>query len=335
MKRSIILFFSLNLSFCVCAQISDFANTDFRMADSIAAVYAGHSLGDIRGLSHKLTQKLPTSQEKFRAIYKWVCENIENDYFLYMKTTRQRAKLKSEEEFKAWNKKFNATVFKKLIEERKTICSGYAYLVRELALHAGLSCVIINGYGRTAVANVKGKGVPNHTWNAVQMDNKWYLCDATWSSGAINLQQSRFIPGFNEAYFLADPSIFIRNHYPLDSKWMLVHDDKPSLDVFLTRPVIYSPVYTLNITDLSPDILEASAVRGDKFSFQFKADGQSIRHAELQIRGPAGVITAVPTIYRSNSGHYCIDYIFTAKGKHHVHVLLENNYAFSYTIHVQ
>jgi hypothetical protein len=334
MKKTVLLLVFLTLSACLYAQISDFNYTDFRKADSIAAQYSRVSLQDIRTLSHLLTTKLRTPQEKFRAIYKWVCDNIENDYSLYMKTSRQRAKLKSDAEFRAWNKKFNDLVFRKLIAKQKTVCSGYAYLIRELALHAGMTCEIINGYGRTAVSNIGGKGLPNHTWNAIQLGGKWYLCDATWSSGAINLQESQFIPKFNEAYFLADPSLFIRNHYPLDSAWMLVRD-KPSLHQFLTRPIVYSPVYDYNITEINPETFKASATLGEKFSIEFNVNGKSIPKATLQMKGPRGLMSVAPQLYRSNSGLYAIDHVFASKGKHVVHVLLDDRYAFTYSVKVE
>ena len=125
---------------------SDFAGTDFSKADSIAALYPRHSLRDPRALAGKLTRPLSTDVEKFRAIYTWVCMNIANDYALYLKNERQRRKYTAPEQRKTWNRAFSAHVFKKLLHEHKTVCPGYAYLVKELAFHAGIKCVIVDGY---------------------------------------------------------------------------------------------------------------------------------------------------------------------------------------------
>lgn len=62
------------------SQISDFADADFEKADSIAALYKGESLGSLPLLAHNLTAPLSGEAERFRAIYTWVCTNIENDY---------------------------------------------------------------------------------------------------------------------------------------------------------------------------------------------------------------------------------------------------------------
>jgi hypothetical protein len=326
--------FLVFFSSCVHAQISDFRQTDFKEADSIAALYPKHSLKDLRSLVGKLTRPLSTEEEKFRAIYKWVCDNIENDYSLYLRNKRKREKLKDPGELKEWNNKFSAVVFRYLLEQQKTVCTGYAYLVREMASHAGLSCKIIDGYGRTIQSNIGGPGIANHSWNAIQLNGKWYLCDATWSSGLIDTQESSFVKRFDDSYFLADPALFIRNHYPLDSTWMLL-DIKPSLRKFLDRPIIYSTIYRYEINQLFPDTFETTAVKGQTFSFQFaKSNELPITKAELSIRGPKMANSTYPEVYRNATGLYCIDHIFSGKGTHTVHILLNDSYVVTYTVKV-
>ncbi|MBA4058197.1 MAG: hypothetical protein C0490_26005, partial [Marivirga sp.] len=196
----VIVFFSASL----LAQPVGSKVVDFTKADSVAALYPNYSLKDLRNLANKLTIPLSTEEEKFRAIYFWICNNIENDYEYYVTNKHKREKLHNDPDaLKEWNRKFSVLVFNKLLSEQKTVCSGYAYLFKELAFHAGLSCVIIDGYGRTAEANIGGPGIANHSWNAIQLNKKWYLCDATWSSGAIDTQNGSFVKRFDDAYFLA------------------------------------------------------------------------------------------------------------------------------------
>src|SRR3954469_11114090 len=80
----------------VWSQHSDFSCTDFSKADSIAEYYTAHSLTNLKALADHLTGSLPTEQEKFRAIYKWVCSNIEAGYELLTLNKYKRAKLKGE-----------------------------------------------------------------------------------------------------------------------------------------------------------------------------------------------------------------------------------------------
>ena len=326
----VFLFFSL----CVSAQVTDFSQVDFRKADSVVQRYPNHSLRDLKRLAGKLTMPLPTEEEKFRAIYTWVCNNIEYDYALYVKN-KQKEKYSNREELKAWNKKFSALVFKNLLNKQRTVCSGYAYLVRELASHAGLTCVIIDGYGRTSQANLRGSGKANHSWNAIQLNGKWYLCDATWSSGAIATGSLRFIKKFDASYFLADPALFVRNHYPSDSSWMLLQH-KPTLKEFLNGPLIYSSAFKYKINTLLPETFDITTDRGKPVSFQFASNsGEAIEHAELYGMGIANSTAFYSPFYRDSTGLYCIDHTFSTKGTHLVHVLLNHSYAFTYTVKVR
>lgn len=198
-------------------QVNDFKTTDFHKADSIAERLTAHPLIDLKTLADKLTGSLPTEQEKFRSIYKWVCSNIEADYELLLLNKRNRSILKGDQLLQ-WNKKFNVIVFKTLQQEHKTVCTGYAYLVRELAYHAGLSCKIVNGYAKHAGVDQYAPGDVNHSWNTILLNGKWYECDATWSSGIFNLSLKRFIKKYDDCYFLMEPTLFYKTHYSEDQK---------------------------------------------------------------------------------------------------------------------
>ncbi|MBX2947204.1 MAG: hypothetical protein KF725_15345 [Cyclobacteriaceae bacterium] len=317
----------------VFGQLKDFNGVDFKKADSTAKQYQGHSLQDIRSLSLKLTTSLSSDVEKFRAIYRWTCLNIENDPVLFLKNQHKRKKLKSTEARDKWNKQLNTIVFETLVKKHKTVCTGYAYLVKELAYHAGLNCEIVDGYGRTAAANIGGTGVINHSWNAVQLNGKWYLCDPTWSSGAVDMEKRIFIKNYNDAYFLAEPKLFIRNHYPLDTTWMLV-TEKPSLYKFLNRTLIYSSFYDFNIEQVLPETFNVIIERGKPLFIQFSqpSDGHTIN---LIINGPKGVVTLTPQLKKEPNGLNMIEHSFSSKGLHTLHVLLNSSYVFTYSVLVK
>ena len=166
------------------AQITDFKSIDFTRADNIAKLNEGSSLKNLPLLAHKLTHNLPTKVEKFRAIYFWVCHNIKGDYSQYIKVASKRKKLKDNTaEFLKWNSAYKKVMFKKLLKHKRTMCTGYAYLIKELCFLANIECEIVDGYGRTVDENINTLETANHSWNAVKLNNKWYLCDATWASG--------------------------------------------------------------------------------------------------------------------------------------------------------
>ena len=45
----------------------------------------------------------------------------------------------------------------------------------------GIKVLMVNGFGRTSAVDFSKLTMPNHTWNAVNLNNKWYLCDPTWA----------------------------------------------------------------------------------------------------------------------------------------------------------
>ncbi len=332
--RVALLGFSL-LQSSLYAQVSDFSNYSFIKADSIAELYPNHSIANLNILSFKLTNTLNSNIEKFRAIYKWVSNNIENDYSLYIKNKRMREKLINKPtELADWNRQFHPKVFSKLLKDHSTVCTGYAYLIKELCYYADIKSEIINGYGRTSKANIGGIGIPNHSWNSVELNNKWYLCDATWSSGSINTEAYSFIKQFNEAYFLPDPTFFVQNHYPLDSS-LLFLENPPTLDEFLNAPLAYKDAFNYAITPVLPSTFETVVKKGQSLTFKFKTKKElSNTVAKIELRQSNSSNSSSPKIYVDNLGNYCMDQQFKSKGAFDVHILFDNNYAFSYLIHV-
>ncbi len=308
---------------------------DFTKADSIAALYPNHSLANLKILADKLTAPLPTEKEKFRAIFKWVCNNIETDYDFYVKSTAKRKQLQNQpEKLEKWNAESNRHFFQKLLKEQKTICTGYAYLVKELAFHAGLKCKIIDGYGRTPQANVGGTGIANHSWNAVELDHQWYLADATWSAGAVDPMQRKFIRQFSDSYFLTPPSLFVLTHYPLDSSWLLL-PHKPTLTHFLNGPVVYKGAVEYNLLPVSPEDFRLTATKGQEISFSFSQQADPLLDKiEIQVVDGLNATSFYPAACAHADGITTVKHVFSKKGSFTVHVRFDDTYVFTYSVSV-
>ncbi len=326
-----LLIFTIVFSFNLYSQVSDFADTDFRKADSVAVRYADFPLNDLKGLAEKLTQPFSKEEEKFRAIYFWVCNAIEGDYAYYLKNEKQRTKLQHEPKaLKAWNDAFSKQVFTRLLNQKKTICTGYAYLIKALSAWAGLSCKIVDGYGRSVSSNVGGAGTLNHSWNAILLNGKWYLCDATWSSGVIDPKTGVFIEKFEDAYFLTTPTLFVRSHYPLDTA-MLFLKNKPLLQEFLQGPIVYRAAYKYNANPIFPKSFIVSATTGETISICFNQQEMNSEEFELQVNNSV----MKPQLNVEKNGHYSVDYTFKNRGTYIVHARLNSEYLFTYQIRVR
>lgn len=311
----------------VCAQTDDIRLRDFSMSDSVAAKYAGHSLDNLPLLSHLLTQHLPDDALKFRAIFKWVCENIENDYQLFTENQRQRSKIKDVQQLKEWNATMQKRMFATLLKKRSTVCTGYAYLIKELSQFAGITAEIVDGYGRTVAANIGGEGVMNHSWTAVLLEDRWYLCDATWASGVIDVSQKQFVRKYDDAYFLSEPHYFIRNHYPANLRWTLL-ETNPSLETFLNRPIVYSKAYHHKILPQNPDLFDLDPVDASLRLQVVIEDGSQLR---LSLR--TNDEFAKPVECAMMNGNICtVDFTSKRKSSYLLHVMVNNDPVFTYRV---
>jgi len=169
----------------------------------------------IESLRNYLLKGSNNDFEKVRSACRWIAENIEYDIESYFKISQKRSYVSD------------------ILKARKAVCSGYSRLFEKLLTQSEIEVVTISGYGkgyRYSQGNKFSGTIPNHAWNAVKIENKWYLVDVTWAAGGIN-KNKRYVKEFDETYFLTPPEHFIFNHFPEEQKWQLL--DKPiSLEEF-------------------------------------------------------------------------------------------------------
>ena len=331
MANRIVLFFIFVVTISH-AQVSDFNAVNFKQADYIAKMNKGASLDNLPLLAHKLTSKLPTDVEKFRAIYTWVCQNITADINQQNKIFRKRKKYKNDSlGYIAWNNTYLKTTFKRLLNDKKTMCTGYAYLIKELSFLANLKCEIINGYGRSVSSNIDELEMANHSWNAVKLDNKWYLSDATWSSGYI--VNSTYIMDYNDGYFLTDPLLFAKSHYPIEKEWLLT--EETSTRTFVASPLIYGETYEHKIIPISPQNMNIAIGKNQEINFSFKSF-KSIDKNSISLIKYVGIKDLPLEIYNlhNNNGIISFNYKFKHKGTYDIHLRINKDVVASYVINV-
>ncbi len=323
--------------FQVHAQLSDFSSTNFEKADAIALKHKGETLYNLTALVEKLTEHLPTDVERFRAIYMWVCTNISNDYNLYSKNSRKRNRFLNDPILlETWNTEFKKEIFKQLVENKKTICTGYAYLVKEMANIANIECEIVHGYGKTSTMNIDNITAPNHSWNAVKLNNKWYLCDPTWASGLIDPDTFQFKFDFKDGLFLPSPDLFVMNHYPLEEQWMLLENNKPTFDMFLQAPLIYNRAYANLSTHIFPSEMHNTIKKDEPIAFKYKlAKNVDLSEVLLMIDDGRRTIETKPIKSKLDNSYLTLEYQFEKRGFYDVHLLINNDLISTYTFRVK
>uniref|UniRef100_A0A8C4RPQ7 Kyphoscoliosis peptidase n=1 Tax=Erpetoichthys calabaricus TaxID=27687 RepID=A0A8C4RPQ7_ERPCA len=129
----------------------------------------------------------------------------------------------------------------------------------------GIQCVEISGHGK-GIGYRLGQNYQNtksnHMWNAVQLGGQWFLLDACWGAGTVDIGTRTFTKRYDEFYFLPDPETFIDSHCPDDCQWQLT-DSPISLEDFELSVFKTSEFYRLGISLISPKSLHLLTVSGE------------------------------------------------------------------------
>lgn len=159
---------------------------------------------DLAEMAEEITAKSNTDEERLRAIFVWIAHNIEYD-------------VKS---FKS-GKIPNSTAIG-VVQKGRAVCEGYSNLFQELASNVGIKSLIVSGFSKGyGYQNRKKLETSDHAWNIVLLNNDWYLIDATWGAGHLNMR-GRYVPAMQEKYFMADPAFFVTEHLPEDPAMQLL-----------------------------------------------------------------------------------------------------------------
>lgn len=212
-----------------------FSYGSFAQTDTTVGIHTPKGeAGSYKKLTHALCDSLTGDRQKANAIYNWITHHIRYDV-----KAMQQGRLKEEKP-------------EKVFKQRKGMCAGYSLLFAAMCNEAGLKAVMVDGYAKDWMFDDGDKlYIPRHAWNAVYIDKKWQLVDATWGAGGLSqapgwLKQQmskaakdpsqasgklRFRYHYDTTCFLADPLVFRIRHLPSDPLWQLTDTCMP-LQVF-------------------------------------------------------------------------------------------------------
>ncbi len=260
MKQLLIISFILFSSLVFCQDKTDFTAID-QKARSIRTT-------DAESLAKQLTDGYTTDQQKVRAIFRWVTENIEYKTSEYSRHPVPRPRAKKEANDTAALKPLDQRVADNVLENGTAVCDGYSRLFKALCNYAGLRAEIIFGYARGS-KGMRRFGC-NHSWNVVFVDYKWELMDVTWASGYISARGGEFVKEFDENYFMPPPAAFIEEHYPDDLQWTLM-DDPPLMAEFRNSPYKQKTFTKYRIRSYSPSKGLLEVAEGDTLHFELES----------------------------------------------------------------
>jgi transglutaminase/protease-like cytokinesis protein 3 len=104
----------------------------------------------------------------------------------------------------------------------------------------------------------------DHEYNLVKIDGNWYAIDATWGAG--HIVGKSYVKEFNEFYFLTNPELLIKSHFPEEEKWQLTKK-RYTLADFERWPLVYDNFYKYGFTKFLPEegVLELKDSNIQKF----------------------------------------------------------------------
>ncbi len=164
---------------------------------------------NIPALAKDLLAPFSTQQEKVRAIFVWITNNISYDCAAYHsnKSNRVTFTYKTEAELASKKQRYYYDYASRVLQSRKAVCEGYAALFNALCKIAGVDSEVVIGTASNNIDKIKRlkekkNFFTNHTWNKVFIDGVWYYADATWASGYCDVGVRHFFREFKPYYYL-------------------------------------------------------------------------------------------------------------------------------------
>jgi len=147
----------------------------------------------------KLTANVRDKFLKVKILHDWICYYIAYDADTFFGRER------------------NNQDYISVIKNKKAVCAGYAALFNELCRLASVESIGINGYSKGYGYDEKKGASIDHAWNAVKINDRWYLLDLTWDAGY--LEGSAFIRSYTTHYLFLDSGLFRYDHLPAENKY--------------------------------------------------------------------------------------------------------------------
>lgn len=288
----------------------DIKNFDYHRADSIALNFPKKKFKTVSDVASVLTQDLTTEHEKFRAIFRWITDNIE-----YNKTAQ------------------NVADADKVVRKNKAVCQGFSNLLKEMCTVVNIPCESITGYTKTEIADINRKlKKTDHAWNCVKLYGKWYLVDVTWATSKLNVVNRKFVKEFDEYYYLTPPEKFILDHYPKEKKYQFL--DRPvKKSVFVKAPVYYTDYFHMQLSNINPS---KGALKW-KINKPIRIEVGSVTPltSAAVLINTDKFVTPVELKQDATNGKYYFDYAFPFPGKIDFTVYFNGVCMVEYLIHVR
>ena len=264
---------------------------------------------DLKKFKEDLKDKVNNLDDEVKAkiLFLWICENIayDDDSFFSGKSVECEPE----------------AVFR----NGKTLCSGYARLFKNIGEYIRLEIQCVSCYSK-GLGYEPGQTLTstNHEYNIIKLDNKYRPIDCTWGAGTI--KEKKFVKHLNEFYFLADPELLIKTHFPANDRWQLT-EKKYTLSDFLKWPQVFENFYAFGFNKYFP---EEGFIELNSNTQNFIIWGNNISKNEAS----CNIFLLEGNIYQQQlnldrikflEGKIEFDFIFNKKGRYKIKLFANND----------
>ena len=173
-------------------------------------MYVHESHYDYSEVSKSITSGCDNDYQKIRAIYKWICDNIEYDTSYSIHTADS------------------------CYDAKKGVCQAYCELFYQIAKACGVSSEIVSGKSKDKDGEIGSEG---HAWIfAYTRKNYGILMDPTWGAGSVaNGSFSRSENCWD--WFSVQPEWMILSHFPENDSYQLISNPLTMEEFISLAPV--------------------------------------------------------------------------------------------------
>lgn len=200
----------------------------------------------IDSLSSYIQQNFKTDNDKTRAIYLWVTNNISYDVPRFLARDKEP--------------KMPPQTTREVFTSKSAVCQGYSELFVELCNNAGIKAFKVSGYTKK-----KREISPvSHAWVAAVLDGGWFLFDPTWGAGYV--RNETFVKRVTDSFYKVLPAKFIGDHMPFDPMFQLLPYPLTTREFIEGSPASGKSIFNFNDsikqhTQLIPQLQFAAELR--------------------------------------------------------------------------
>lgn len=239
---------------------------------------------DATTIADELAYEYDSDEEKVRAIFVWITDNIEYSYDVYLAQkddkSERRIKAKTDEEYAELLLEQREEDLKTCLKKRGGVESDFSFLFMQMCKAVNIEAGEIEGYLRKSERRIGTMPRrPDHVWNWAIIDGEKQLFDVFLASGSFDKKEKLFTKEFDGGYFMPKPRVMVLDHYPADSTLLMI-EPLISQQEFADQPFKLKEYSESKIVEFFPKngLIPTDAT---EIEFKFKFEDGEIPHRIL------------------------------------------------------